>query len=219
MSTRKLYEIDGQSFKSYDLITDFAGLEEKKRSYIEEEANKPLFYEITSREFPSWETNDFEVPISTINSVGGIFSRQTETILAPLNPVPKHKQHLLEVFCKHDLMTPSLKLITSDDGKKILYYFLFLSQRYKGNYKLNHFDNILSLSKDLFTYELLLNGDYEHATLSYFEDVKLKDFFGLEQTGEFSLDELKQFLNPDMYEIVAREEQLTHKLVNKISGK
>ncbi len=219
MSTRKLYKIDGQSFKSYNLITDFSELEALKRSYIEDETNKPMFYEITSREFPSWETNDFEVPISTINSVGGIFSRQKETILKPLNPVPKHKQHLLEVFCKHDLMAPSLKLITSDDGKKILYYFLFLSQRYKGKYKLNYFDNILSLSKDLFTYELLLKGDYEHATLSYFQDVEFKDYFRLDQTGEFSLDELRQFLNPDMYERISTEERITHKLVNKISGK
>ena len=218
MGERKLYQMQNGTFKSFELVPDFDSLEELKKSYINDPNNQPLFYEITSREYPTWETIDFILPISKINTVGGIFSKQKESILSPLNPVPQYKQHLLEVFCKHDLMSPQLKLVTDDSQSRILYYFLFLSEKYKGKYKIQHFDNILSLSKDLFTYELLLHGDYEKASLACFDEISLSSYFGLEQTAEFSIEELKSFLSEKAYENILREEQLTHKLVNKISG-
>ena len=129
MSERKLYYLDNTVFKSFKLVPNFEQLEELKKSYINDPSNQPLFYTITSREYPTWESKEFVLPISVVNGVGGIFSKQKESILSPLNPVPKHKQHLLDVYCKHDLMTPKLKLISDDDKSKILYYFLFLSEQ------------------------------------------------------------------------------------------
>ena len=218
MNERKLYYLDNTVFKSFKLVPDFEQLEELKKSYVNNPANQPLFYTIISREYPTWESKEFVLPISVVNGVGGIFSKQKESILSPLNPVPKHKQHLLDVYCKHDLMTPKLKLISDDDKSKILYYFLFLSEQYKGKYKLNHFDNILSLSKDLFTYELLLNGQYENASLDIFDEVNLSSCFNLYQTAEFSTSDLQSFLSESAYNDILNEEQITHKLVRKISG-
>ena len=86
------------------------------------------------------------------------------------------------------------------------------------NIQPNTFDNILSLSKDLFAYELLLQGDFESVTSSLFDDVDLKAFFDVEQTGEFSDEELHSFLSQKAYGDISREEQITHKLVKRIRG-
>ena len=218
MSERKLYSMNNGTFKSFELVPDLDSLETLKKEYVSNPKNEPLFYEITSRDYPTWDTKDLVLPISQIDTVGGIFSKQKESILKPLNPVPQYKQHLLEVYCKHDLMAPQLKLVTDERQSKILYYFLFLSRKYKGKYKINYFDNILSLSKDLFAYELLLQGDFESAANTLFDDIDLKPYFNLEQTAEFSTKELQSFLGQDAYDDILKEEQVTHRLVNKISG-
>ncbi len=218
MSERKLYCMRDGVLKSYELKPNLKSLEDLKKDYVSNPNNQPLFYEITSRDYPTWDTSDFVVPISKINTVGGLFSKPKESILRPLNPVPRYKNHMLDVYCKHDLMSSQLKLVTDDAKSRILYYFLFLSDRYKASYKLQHFDNILSLSKDLFTYELLLKGDYENASAHYFDDVNISTFFGLIQSGEFSVEELQSFLSQEAYASLLEEEQLTHKLVSKISG-
>ena len=218
MSERKLYSMNNGTFKSFELVPDLDSLETLKKEYVSNPKNEPLFYEITSRDYPTWDTKDLVLPISQIDTVGGIFSKQKESILKPLNPVPQYKQHLLEVYCKHDLMAPQLKLVTDERQSKILYYFLFLSRKYKGKYKINYFDNILSLSKDLFAYELLLQGNFESAANTLFDDIDLKPYFNLEQTAEFSTKELQSFLGQDAYDDILKEEQVTHRLVNKISG-
>ena len=218
MSGRKLYSMDKGTFKSFELVPDLDLLETLKKDYVSNSKNEPLFYEITSRDYPTWDTKDLVLPISQIDTVGGIFSKQKESILKPLNPVPQYKQHLLEVYCKHDLMAPQLKLVTDERQSKILYYFLFLSNKYKNKYKINYFDNILSLSRDLFAYELLLQGDFENASNALFDDIDLKSFFNLTQTAEFSIEELQSFLGKNAYNVILNEEQVTHKLVDKISG-
>ena len=218
MSERKLYSMNNGTFKSFELVPDLDSLETLKKEYVSNPKNEPLFYEITSRDYPTWDTKDLVLPISQIDTVGGIFSKQKESILKPLNPVPQYKQHLLGVYCKHDLMAPQLKLVTDERQSKILYYFLFLSRKYKGKYKINYFDNILSLSKDLFAYELLLQGNFESAANTLFDDIDLKPYFNLEQTAEFSTKELQSFLGQDAYDDILKEEQVTHRLVNKISG-
>ena len=218
MSERKLYSMNNGTFKSFELVPDLDSLETLKKEYVSNPKNEPLFYEITSREYPSWHTEDLVLPISQIDTVGSVFSNKKESILKPLNPVPQYKQHLLEVYCKHDLISPQLKLITDKRQSRILYYFLFLSNKYKNKYKINYFDNILSLSKDLFAYELLLQGNFESAANTLFDDIDLKPYFNLEQTAEFSTKELQSFLGQDAYDDILKEEQVTHRLVNKISG-
>ena len=218
MSERKLYSMNNGVLKCFELVPDLDSLETLKKEYVSNLENEPLLYEITSREYPSWHTEDLVVPISKIDTVGSVFSNKKESILKPLNPVPQYKQHLLEVYCKHDLISPQLKLITDKRQSRILYYFLFLSNKYKNKYKINYFDNILSLSKDLFAYELLLQGDFENASNALFDDIDLKSFFNLTQTAEFSIEELQSFLGKNAYNVILNEEQVTHKLVNKISG-
>lgn len=218
MSERRLYSIDNGRVKSFELVPDLDSLESLKKEYVSSPKNEPLFYEITCREYPTWDTKGLVLPISKINSAGGIFTEQKESILKPLSSVPQYKKHLLDVYCKHDLISPQLKLITNDYKTRILYYFLFLSDKYQGKYKIYHFDNILSLSKDLFAYELLLQGDFESVTSSLFDDVDLKAFFDVEQTGEFSDEELHSFLSQKAYGDISREEQITHKLVKRIRG-
>ena len=218
MSERKLYSMNNGVLKCFELVPDLDSLETLKKEYVSNLENEPLLYEITSREYPSWHTEDLVVPISKIDTVGSVFSNKKESILKPLNPVPQYKQHLLEVYCKHDLISPQLKLITDKRQSRILYYFLFLSNKYKNKYKINYFDNILSLSRDLFAYELLLQGDFENASNALFDDIDLKSFFNLTQTAEFSIEELQSFLGKNAYNVILNEEQVTHKLVNKISG-
>lgn len=218
MSERKLYSMNNGVLKCFELVPDLDSLETLKKEYVSNSENEPLLYEITSREYPSWHTEDLVVPISKIDTVGSVFSNKKESILKPLNPVPQYKQHLLEVYCKHDLISPQLKLITDKRQSRILYYFLFLSNKYKNKYKINYFDNILSLSRDLFAYELLLQGDFENASNALFDDIDLKSFFNLTQTAEFSIEELQSFLGKNAYNVILNEEQVTHKLVDKISG-
>ena len=218
MSERKLYSMNNGVLKCFELVPDLDSLETLKKEYVSNLENEPLLYEITSREYPSWHTEDLVVPISKIDTVGSVFSNKKESILKPLNPVPQYKQHLLEVYCKHDLISPQLKLITDKRQSRILYYFLFLSNKYKNKYKINYFDNILSLSRNLFAYELLLQGDFENASNALFDDIDLKSFFNLTQTAEFSIEELQSFLGKNAYNVILNEEQVTHKLVNKISG-
>ena len=217
--SRKLYSIEGENFKSYELIPNLQELEKEKRNYLNNENNFPLFYEIISREYPTWESKDFILPISTLNTVGGIFSNKKESVLNPLNPIPHYKNYLLEVFCRHDLMTPELKIITDDKKEKILYYFLFLSEKYKDRYRLNHFDNILSLNKKLFAYELLLRGEYEKVNLAFFDEVDFKSYFSIKQIGEFAKTDLQRYLNSDIYNLIETEEETSQKLVKKLSGK
>ena len=218
MRERKLYSMDNGTFKSYDLIPDLNSIETLKKEYISNSENRPLFYEITSREHLSWDTKDFVLPISQINAVKGLFFQHKESILMPLYHIPHCKQRMLGSYYKSDLADPQLKLVIDERQSKILYYFLFLSRKYKGKYKLNYFDNILSLSKDLFAYELLLQGDFENAANTLFDDIDLKPYFNLEQTAELSSERLKSFLDQKAYKDFLKEEQITHKLINKISG-
>ena len=93
-----------------------------------------------------------------------------------------------------------------------------MRRSWRDKYIINYFDNILSLSKDLFAYELLLQGNFESAANTLFDDIDLKPYFNLEQTAEFSTKELQSFLGQDAYDDILKEEQVTHRLVNKISG-
>lgn len=212
---KRLYEFKNNLLKIYSLAADMDEIEAKKDQFIRESKMSDLFYEITSRKSTAWISDELYVPISSLDNAGNILGGKRETVLSKVANPPRIKMQLLNVYCKSELENPDLKVVYADKTKEILYYFLFLSEKYKKGYKVNSYDNIIALNKEMFNIELLLRGDIENADIDSITN--FKKLFNLYQINEMNLTNLTTF-GDDVRNLIVSNEAKSRQFVKKING-
>ena len=210
MGNKKIYELKKECLITYKLEVNYAKVSSAKKEYIESTPANRLMYEIISKNKESWFTDNIVVPISQINyvSLGG------ESILKPKEKISPMERGLLDIYIGNELYNPQFLNVMNNKMSCNLYYFILLSEKYKNKYKTNHHTNILSVPKDLFMLELLINDLYEKVDL---DNVDLKPYIDLISTGIYGFNDLARLLEEDMYSDLLKRAETTTKLVHKIN--